>query len=490
MKLARGIAIALAGLLAVGGAAGCAQNSQGTDGDTEADADEASSPSGGAQRQTVKKQVDIVSQLPDVIGQTLPGVVGLSTKRVVRSRPSPFPFRGMPRGPEGEGKRRQSGMGSGVVVDGDGTILTNHHVVQRADEIKVSFSNRHKDFRAEIVGTDEATDIAVLRLDNPPEDLKPIPFGDSSSIELGEPVVAIGQPFGLSGTVTYGIVSAKGRQNVGLAEYEDFIQTDAAINPGNSGGALVNMNGELIGINTAILSRTGGYQGIGFAIPASMAQSVMQQLIDNGEVERGHLGVLIQTLSPELAEAFDLSNDTQGVVVSKVQENSPAAQAGLRQGDVIVRFDGQKVASASDLRNRVAHTAPGTSVEVTLRRDGQKKTVPVELSALGASGGKLELDRQGMLKGLVLSTVDQKAREQFDLPERLDQGIVVMDVNRGSPAARTGLRPGDVLLEVNKKELTSIDQFTNAYEQAERRILLLVYRDGNTLFLAIPKVDR
>jgi Do/DeqQ family serine protease len=481
--------------------AACTQNSQGTQ--NEADRGESPDPAAtadvGSAGESGQTRLELISHLPDVVDQALPGVVGLSTRRVVESDPHRFPFgdhpffRDMPfdqQRPEGQ-QRQQSGIGSGVVVDKDGTIVTNNHVVEGADEIKVRFSDRRQQFDAEIVGADKATDLAVLRLENPPEDLQPLPFGESGDLRLGQPVVAIGNPFGLSGSVTYGIVSATGRQDVGLADYEDFIQTDAAINPGNSGGALVNMEGELIGINTAILSRSGGYQGIGFAIPSKMVRSVTRQLVDDGEVERGHLGVLIQDLSPELAEAFDVPEGTTGAVVSRVQPDSPAEEAGLQQGDVIVEFDGKPVESAGSLRNRVAHTPPNETVELQIIREGDEQTLEVELGTLqGAGGGPRALGKQGMLKGLVLGPVDDQAREEFELPDEIQQGIVVRDIEPGSPASQSGLRPGDVILEVNRQEVTSIEGLTRAYDQADRRILLLVYRDRGTLFLAIPKVER
>lgn len=479
----------------------CTQNSQGA----SKDADRAESPppsataDAGSVGESSHKRLELISQLPDVVDQALPGVVGLSTRRVVESDPHRFPFgdhpffRDMPFGqqrPEGQ-QRQQRGIGSGVVVDEDGTIVTNNHVVEGADEIEVRFSNRRQQFDAEIVGSDKATDLAVLKLEDPPEDLQPLPFGESGDLQLGQPVVAIGNPFGLSGSVTYGIVSATGRQDVGLADYEDFIQTDAAINPGNSGGALVNMEGELIGINTAILSRSGGYQGIGFAIPSKMVRSVTRQLIEHGEVQRGHLGVLIQDLSPELAEAFGVPEGTTGAVVSRVQPESPAEEAGLQQGDVIVEFDGTPVESSSGLRNRVAHTPPGETIELQIIRDRDQQTLEVEPGTLqGAGGGPRQLEKQGMLKGLVLGPVDRQAREEFELPDQIDQGIVVRDIEPGSPASRSGLRPGDVILEVNRQEVASVEQLTRAYQQADRRILLLVYRDQGTLFLAIPKVER
>ena len=456
-------------LLLLGTGVGCARDTQGATGDSEEDD----------------------RSLPAVVDDALPGVVGLSTRRVVEEQPGPFPpfSPGPPFGPEGPPGRTVRGIGSGVLVDDQGTILTNFHVIQGADDIQVSLSERRDNFQATVVGADPPTDLAVLQLESPPEDLQPLPFGDSSALRLGEQVVAIGQPFGLSGTVTAGIVSAKGRQEVGLAEFEDFIQTDAAINPGNSGGALVNMDGEVIGISTAILSQTGGSQGIGFAIPSSIARSVLEQLLEEGEVQRGYLGVLVQTLSPELAEALGVPEGTQGVVVSNVQEESPAARAGLQRGDVIVEFRGREVTTAADLRLMVAQTAPGTEVEVAFLREGERRTVEIELGELGKMGGEIDGEQLGMLRGLQVAPIDPEARDEFNLPDQLDQGLVVRAVQRGSPAARLGLQPGDVLLEVNRNRLESVDQLTEAYREADEQILLLVYRGGETFFLPVPKTE-
>jgi len=489
MKMVRAVSVIVLASAVVAGA-GCASNAQDDNADAGSVHPSSESPENDPKPgTTVEKRVQLSSQLSDTVDKALPGVVGISTKRVVDERRRGFPF-GFPFGrkPPRQERKRQ-GMGSGVVVDEEGTILTNHHVVKNAQEIAVKFTERRGERKAKIVGTDKATDIAVLKLKNPPDDLQPLAFGDSDALRLGEPVVAIGNPFGLSGSVTYGIVSAKGRANVGLADYEDFIQTDAAINPGNSGGALVNLEGELVGINTAILSRSGGYQGIGFAIPSNMAQSVMKKLLDDGEVERGYLGVLIQDLDAELAESFGVSSDTTGVVVSRVKEGSPADEAGLKRGDIVTTFAGGSVESASDLRNRVARQNPGDKVDLQVVRQGDRQTITVQLGKLGAQGGRAEIDRDGILKGLVLGQLDRETREKFNIPDSVGHGVVVANIERDSPAARTGLRPGDVILEVNREKLESIEQFKRTYEKAREGLLLLVFRDGNPMFLRIPKVN-
>jgi serine protease Do len=429
-----------------------------------------------------------LDRLPDVVEKTLPGVVGISTERTVRVPGSPFgghpfaPFFGP--GMQGPQERKQQGMGSGVIVSKDGIILTNNHVVDEADEIRVRLAD-NREFDAEIVGTDPKSDIAVVRMIDPPDDLEPVPFGDSEAIRLGEPVVAIGNPFGLSSTVTLGIVSAKGRANVGIVDYEDFIQTDAAINPGNSGGALINLDGELIGINTAILSRSGGYQGIGFAIPSNMARDIQQKLVTEGKVTRGWLGVMIQTMTPELADAFDVDPDVKGVIVSDVQENSPADQAGLKRGDIILTMNDQKVEDATELRNYVAMQTPGTTVGVEVLRDGQSMVIDVKLGELGgqgAAGGVTE----GPIDGLTLAPVDPEFRTKFEVPDAVD-GLGVVGVEPGSVAAKTGLRPGDVIREVNRVPVKTVADFQKAYKRSNAKVLFLVYRDGGTMFLAIPK---
>ncbi|QDG53636.1 DegQ family serine endoprotease [Persicimonas caeni] len=441
----------------------------------------------------VDSQVAILRNLPDVVDQTLPSVVGISTKMKVDTRrgASPFgddfPFPFDPGAPGGPDRGIREGMGSGVVVSNEGYILTNYHVVEGADEILVSLNERGE-FTAEVVGTDPKSDLAVLQLQDPPEDLRPLPFADTEGVRLGEPVVAIGNPFGLASTVTMGIVSAKGRQNVGITDYEDFIQTDAAINPGNSGGPLVNMSGEIVGINTAILSRSGGYQGIGFAIPSRMARAVMESLIEHGKVTRGWLGVMIQTVTDDLARAFDLPKNTDGVIVSDVEPNSPAAEAGLRRGDVIVSLDGKSIDSASNLRNRVALTAPGTTVEMGVLRDGDQQTIEVELGELPSeAAGPPSLGPQSQLDGLSLAPINPELRQRFNIPGRLDRGVIVTNLTPGSPAAQMGLRPGDVVLEVNRERVDSVDAFSKAYDKSDARVLFLVYRDGSTLFLAADK---
>jgi Do/DeqQ family serine protease len=407
---------------------------------------------------------------------------------MIRTQPSPFEqdpfFRhffdfGPPRQ---QGPHEEQSLGSGVIVREDGTILTNNHVIQGADEIRVTLSDK-RSFTAKLVGTDPKSDLAVLRIENPPGELDALEFGDSDKLRLGEVVIAIGNPFGVGQTVTMGIVSAKGRANIGIIDYEDFIQTDAAINPGNSGGALLNLRGELVGINTAILSRTGGYQGIGFAIPASMVEGIMGSLIETGKVVRGWLGVMIQDLTPELAKALDLDR-INGVLVSEVMPDAPAAKS-LRAQDVIIAFDGEPITSSAQLRHEVAARRPGTKVEMTIIRDGDEENVTVELGELpdgeAAIGGGLS---NGALEGLALQDLDESLRRRFDVAPRIDGGVVIIGVAPNSRGARAGLRPGDVIIEANRRKVDSVEALRNAIG-GEGPVLLRVHRQGGSMFLLL-----
>jgi len=437
-------------------------------------------------------------KIADIAEQTVIGVVNVATEKTIRTPGGgggpffndPFfrqffgPGFGNPSLPQ---QQRQSSLGSGVVVDTDGIILTNNHVIDDADEIVVTLSDG-RSFDAEVIGTDPESDVGVLRLKDPPKDLKPLTFGDSDALRLGSTVLAIGNPFGVGQTVTMGIVSATGRANVGIVDYENFIQTDAAINPGNSGGALVNTDGELVGINTAILSRSGGYQGIGFAIPSNMARSIMQSLIDHGKVIRGWLGVMIQDLTPDLASALDVPEGTRGALVSDVIKDSPADRGGFEQGDIIVRVDGDPVESGAKLRNRVAISGVDQKVVFDILRDGKQKTLEVELgeregkvaSKGGSAGGGSEFG------GLSLAPPTGDLARRFGFQPGA-AGVVVTGVEPGSAAAHAGFRPGDRILEVNQQKISSIREFRDVYEDADDKLLVLVERGDGRLFIAFRK---
>ncbi|MCC6750945.1 MAG: Do family serine endopeptidase [Deltaproteobacteria bacterium] len=418
--------------------------------------------------------------LSDVAERAVKSVVNISTTRdadaaLPRADDSPF---GLPPG------RRAQSLGSGVIVSADGLVLTNHHVVAKSSEIRVTLADG-RELRAALVGSDPKSDVAVLRLQQPFANVTPIALGDSSRLRLAEVVLAIGNPFGVGQTVTLGIVSATGRADMGIVDYEDFIQTDAAINPGNSGGALVNLRGELVGINTAILSRSGGSQGIGFAIPTGMVRPIMESLLKHGRVIRGWVGIAIQPLTPELAKALRLTVE-RGVVVADVQAGSPAAKAGLRRGDVVTAIDGQPTSSVAKLRNRIATGQPGRRVSLSVARGAEVFTVAVELATL-PSDRIARLDKtQGALGGLTLQTVTDEVRQKLGLPPNVE-GVLVTAVEPRSASAAAGFQVGDVILELNRRSVANALQFSLLYRQTRGKVLLLVYRDGSTLYLMLEK---
>lgn len=381
-----------------------------------------------------------------------------------------------------QGTRRNS-IGSGVIVDaGQGYIITNAHVVKGADEIYVVLEDR-RELEAELVGSDAKTDIAVLKVKA--SGLKAVKFADSNEVKVGDYTIAIGNPFGLGFTVTQGIVSAKGREFRRSGNYEDFIQTDASINPGNSGGALVNSKGELIGINTAIVSRSGGNNGIGFAVPARMASAVMEQLIENGEVRRGRIGVLIQDISPDLREALKLST-SDGALVSSVVDDGPADKAGIRDGDIIIAFNGEDILDASDIRNAVGYVQPGERADITYLRDGKRRTTRINVEEVSEPRETLTAD----------AADDIPAMESFDgatltdIPDSVnprggDEGVYVSRVTRGSKAARAGLVRGDIIRQVDRTDVADLADFEDAIKDKDGAIALTVERNGLTTFLAV-----
>jgi serine protease Do len=380
------------------------------------------------------------------------------------------------------GPRRMQGSGSGVIISRDGHILTNNHVVEGAKEVTVTMADQQV-FQAQVVGRDPKTDLAVLKI-NAKESLPLAAMGNSTDLKVGDWVVAIGNPFGLGHTVTAGIVSAKGRV-IGAGPYDDFIQTDAPINPGNSGGPLFNLKGEMVGINTAIVASG---QGIGFAIPIDMAKPLIPQLVTTGEVTRGYLGVSIQPITPELAKAMKLE-ERQGALVSEVAKDSPAAKAGLRQGDVIVGFNGQSIKSAHDLPAVVAKTPAGEEVMVTLRRDGKTQKVPVTVGKLPSEKVVSEESSQAAQSqwGLQLQDVTPQMARQRGLAD--ESGVMVVGVQPGSPAERAGLRRGDVIREVNHRPVRSMQEMRDAIAKADQQdaLLLLVQRDQGSIFMAMAR---
>ena len=373
------------------------------------------------------------------------------------------------------GDQRSVGQGSGFIISKDGYILTNNHVVSGADKLTVTLADG-REFPGTMVGSDARSDVAVIKIDA--KRLPQLQLGNSDAVEVGEWVLAIGSPFGLPGTVTSGIVSAKGRNSVGITDYENFIQTDAAINPGNSGGPLVNLQGEVIGINTAIFSRSGANNGIGFAIPVNMARNICDQLIEEGTVTRGYLGILLQKLTPELAKSFGLERH-QGVLVGDVTNDSPAAKAGLKSGDVVVKFNGKAVANMGEFRNMVAATEPETAVEMVVMRDGKETALSVTLGRLEKSVAETQeaqVDSVDKL-GFRVTALDDELRERYSWQDR--SGVIVSDVNTGSAAALAGLRPGMLIEEVNRSSVTDLDTFRSLISEAkDSERLLLRVRDG------------
>src|SRR5215831_12475672 len=414
-----------------------------------------------------------------------PAVVNINT-RVSQRNAAPDEDKPLndPRRFRGPAPRVMRGLGSGFIISPDGTIVTNNHVVDGATEIKVTMSDG-REFAAKVLGWDPKTDLALLKIDA--RDLPVIPLGNTSDAQVGEPVMAIGNPFGLEQTVTTGIVSATGRV-IGEGPYDDFIQTDAAINPGNSGGPLINAQGQVVGINTAIYSQGGGSVGIGFAIPMSLAKNVVTQLAESGKVTRGWLGVGIQGVTPELAKSFGRA-DTTGVLVSSVSEGSPAERAGIKTGDIITEYDGRKVERASDLPRAVAATPVGRDVKLTVVRDGKPVTLTAKVAALDTKEAA-EADNNGGEKakpalGLAVQPLTPAIAQQLGVSAK--QGLVVQDVMDGSPAADAGFQRGDVIVEVDKKPVKSVAELRESVAKHGKgtQMLFRVQREDASLFLTV-----
>ncbi len=378
---------------------------------------------------------------------------------------------------------KQEGAGSGSIVDSEGHILTNNHVVGEADKIKVRLFDG-REFDARIVGTDPLTDLAVIKIDA--DGITTLPMGDSDEIRIGETVIAIGNPFGLSHTVTMGIVSAKGRSNMDIADYEDFIQTDAAINPGNSGGPLVNLEGKIIGVNTAIFTRTGGYQGIGFSVPINMAKKVMDQLINKGKVSRGWLGILLQDMSSDLAQALNVDKN-RGALVAEVSKDSPADRGGLRRGDVILKLNGKLIKNADHLKNEVGLTSPDTKIDLEVIRKGDKKVLSVKLGSRPAQGyaaaGRTD---SGTALGLAVKNFTPELAKQFGYSQSVS-GVLITNVFPNSAAARAGLRPGLLVLEINQESINDVNGFEAAVRKVDVRkgVLMLIGSQRGTQYIII-----
>ncbi|MBY0248618.1 MAG: Do family serine endopeptidase [Nitrospiraceae bacterium] len=410
--------------------------------------------------------------------------------------PTPPP---MPHGPPAPHGRPEQSAGSGVVFDSNGFIVTNNHVVEGATQITVTLNDR-REFSAKIIGTDPKTDLAVIKIEA--KNLPSLKWAEYEKLQVGDLVLAVGSPFGLSSTVTLGIISALGRGNVGIADYEDFIQTDAAINPGNSGGALVNMNGDLIGINTAIFSRTGGSEGVGFAIPSSIALDIVDSLQRTGKVVRGWMGVAIQEITPALAKSFKLPEDRKGVLISDVNENGPSHAAGVKRGDVVVAFNGKEILSVSQLRNLVARTIVGKEAQVKVLRDGKEQLIAVTVAerpsdellakkepAPQKEQGETIKPPDNVLASLRVQALDNAVMSQLNISAKTT-GVVIASVEPGGQAEAAGLQRGDVIQEVNREPVKTMDDYQKAVSKIKKEDLavLLVNRQGNSLFVAVnPK---
>lgn len=441
----------------------------------------------------------------DVVEKTSPAVVMIRSERKAKSAPQQSPygddpqlrefFKNLPQQPNSQQRPQiERGIGSGVIISADGTVLTNHHVIDGAEKITVQM-NDNKTFEAKIVGSDPLSDLAVLKIEA--ANLPFLNLGNSDNVRIGDIVLAIGDPLGIGQTVTAGIISAKGRRT-GLSDgsFEDFLQTDAPINRGNSGGALVNLTGELIGINSQILSDSGGGGniGIGFSIPSNMAKSVMEQLLKDGKVHRGMLGVNIQNITEETAKALDLK-DTKGVLVSNVQSGSAAEKAGVKRGDIITAINGETIEDSNTLRNKVAGTQPNTDIKMTVSRDGKEEEFTARLDEFKSQGVKPDdadkdeknsdkSDKNGKL-GLSLQPLTPDQAKQLNIPADTD-GLLITEVDPNGAAADVGISRGDVILEINRKPVATIEDVQSALDKSsDKPILLLISRKGQTIYLTV-----
>ncbi|MGV3771326.1 MAG: DegQ family serine endoprotease [Verrucomicrobiales bacterium] len=455
----------------------------------------------------VERNGKFTTSFAPVIKKAAPSVVNIFTTKMVKepSRDGRFnplfndplfrQFFGEPDTQRRPRNRKEQSLGSGVIVSSDGYIMTSNHVVEGADEIRIVMTSG-AEYTAKMVGNDPATDSALLKVEA--TGLPAITLANSDNLEVGDIVLAIGNPFGIGQTVTMGIVSATGRGELGIVDYEDFIQTDASINPGNSGGALIDAEGRLIGINTAILSRSGGNQGVGFAIPVNMGRHVMERLIVDGRVTRGFLGVGIQAVTPEIAREFDLP-DTSGALVNGLEETSPAAKAGIQPGDVIIEFNGKKVQDNRHLRLMVSQTAPNTEAKVKAVRNKETKNFTVKLAELNPeklasmrSGGLVPStpETQETLAGVEVGDVDAKTRRQFGIPAHV-RGALVTNVDQDSAAFEAGLRPGFVILEIDRKAVTNADQAVELTNQHKGdKVFLRVWANGSAQYIFVEKAKK
>ncbi len=435
-----------------------------------------------APEENINREVYSFSQMA---GRAVEHVVNISTVRVIRRSPGYDDpdlrrYFGPEFDPRNPPEHIENSLGSGVFISEDGYVVTNYHVIENAGLIKVTFSGQ-REFDAEIVGADPGTDIALIRLKGDYSEVTPVEFADSDSVRIGDMVLAIGSPFSLRRSVSMGIVSGKSRADFGIVEYEDFIQTDAAINPGNSGGALMNMYGALIGINTAILSGSGGSHGVGFAVPSNMVLEVVEQILRHGRVMRGSLGVAVQQVNQDIMDAFGLTSE-RGVIVTRVVHGSPAEKAGLMLEDVILKVDDEDVTAQNRFRNLIAFSDPGQRIALTVLRNGKEIIVNAtlgELDVKNETAGEM-VDWKPKPGGLSVAELNPQSRQHFRIPDSVKGHVVVVQVERGSEAGIAGFHPGDVILQVNRTPITSLSGFMDMYRQAKGDMLFLVQRtDGS-----------
>jgi serine protease Do len=491
--------LAALALVALGVAVGLTL--QGAPGNTTATAAPAAGAVAAAAPSTAAAPAGELRSYADVAALTMPAVVNIATnKSVDASFQHPFMddpmFRRFFNMPDDENHRGQDrverSMGSGIVISPDGYILTNNHVVENATKIKVTFEG-DREYEAKVIGTDPPTDVALLKIEA--KGLPMIEVADSAKLRVGDQVMAIGNPFGVGQTITMGIVSALGR-NIGLTAYADFIQTDASINPGNSGGALVNMDGKLVGMNSAILSRSGGSMGIGFAIPSSMAMKVVESLKSDGEVKRAYLGVMPQAVDQSLADYYGLDRP-KGVLVAQVNDDTPAAAAGLKEGDIILSVDGKELNSPNALRNLISLSEIGHAARVHVLRDGKARDItvklgrlpPTEVAANAPAARPDARDEDTTLAGVTVRPLTDRARAAVRLPDSIN-GLLVTAVSATSNAGGEGLQEGDIIVEVNRAPVTTLAEFQAALKRTpERPVFMRVYKPQarQSVFLAVPR---
>ena len=445
----------------------------------------------------VPAQIEETSRaFSDIVKAVSPAVVNISSTKMVKRQQTPYEdfFDYFSPAPDAKNRKfKEQSLGSGVIVSTDGYIVTNNHVVEQSSDIRVTLYDR-RSFKAKVVGTDAKTDIAIIQIDA--KDLPVIPWGDAEKLQVGEFVLAIGNPFLLSNTVTMGIVSAVGRADVGIADYEDFIQTDAAINPGNSGGPLVNIRGELVGINTAIFSKTGGYQGIGFAVPSNMVKAVMEQLINSGKVTRGWIGITIQELTQELAQQFGLKyseGELAGVLVSDVTRDGPAQKAGIMRGDIILEYNGKRLQDVGQLRNVVAQSKVGSQAQVKILRRDKEMTLTATVVELPADGAEAKTgpvqgreSYENALAGMRVMDLSSTVAKQLGV-ESEAKGVVIVSIESGAPSEEANLRRGDVINEINRQRITNLNDFNKIVARIKPgdNVLLFVNRGGRKFYAAV-----